>query len=387
MQHRPLPKYPETRIPILGFGCMRLPIVDHDMARIDEERAESLIRSAVSRGVTYLDTAYPYHDGNSERFVGRLLAAGLRDRVLLATELPIWLVQVEADFERFIDEQLQRLRTDRIDFYMFHGLSADRWETRQAAARPRRLRARAGRRPDPARRLLVPRVAGLVHDDRRRLRLGLLPDPVQLHGRGVRGRHRRAAARGGAPRRRVRDGTAARRAAGRASSRAGRCNLGEGGCEAVAGGLGAAVGLEPPGRGDGALRYEHARAARREHCHGGVRTRGRAQRRGAVAVRRGARRSSARRCWSAARPAGTACRARAACRFPTCSRTTTRARCSTRIGWRRLSIVCGSWAGGTAPTSARAAANASRNARSRFQSRTCSRRRTRTWRDAAFRGR
>ena len=117
MQYRSLPKFPKARIPILGFGCMRLPIVDHDMARIDEERTESLIRSAVSRGVRCTSTqAHPYHDGNSERFVGRLLASGLRDRVQLATKLPIWLVQVEADFERFIDEQLQRLRTDRIDF-------------------------------------------------------------------------------------------------------------------------------------------------------------------------------------------------------------------------------------------------------------------------------
>ncbi len=131
MQYRSLPKYPAVQLPILGFGCMRLPIINHDMARIDEERAEALIRSAVSRGVTYLDTAYPYHDGNSELLVGRLLAAGLRGRVRVATKLPIWLVQTEADFERFLDEQLRRLQTDRIDFYMFHGLSADRWETVQ----------------------------------------------------------------------------------------------------------------------------------------------------------------------------------------------------------------------------------------------------------------
>ena len=128
MQYRSLPKYPDTRIPILGFGCMRLPIIGRDMARIDEERAESLIRSAVSRGVTYLDTAYPYHGGNSELFVGRLLEGGLRDQVQLATKLPTWLIQTEADFERLIDEQLNRLRTDRIDFYLFHILSAERWE-------------------------------------------------------------------------------------------------------------------------------------------------------------------------------------------------------------------------------------------------------------------
>jgi hypothetical protein len=107
---------------------MRLPIIDRDMTRIDEARAESLIRSAISRGVTYLDTAYPYHGGQSELFLGRLLAGGLRDQVQLATKLPTWLMKIEADFERLIDEQLQRLQTDRIDFYMLHGLSAERWE-------------------------------------------------------------------------------------------------------------------------------------------------------------------------------------------------------------------------------------------------------------------
>jgi predicted aldo/keto reductase-like oxidoreductase len=107
---------------------MRLPVVNRDPARIDEERAASLIRSAISRGVTYLDTAYPYHDGHSEPFVGRLLSGGLRDRVQIATKLPTWLMKTEADFERLLDEQLQRLETDRIDFYMFHALGAERWE-------------------------------------------------------------------------------------------------------------------------------------------------------------------------------------------------------------------------------------------------------------------
>jgi predicted aldo/keto reductase-like oxidoreductase len=107
---------------------MRLPVVDHDMARIDEEGAARLIRTAVERGVNYLDTAYPYHGGESEPFVGRLLASGLRSRVLVATKLPTWLVETEADWERLLDRQLARLACDRIDFYLFHGLSEERWE-------------------------------------------------------------------------------------------------------------------------------------------------------------------------------------------------------------------------------------------------------------------
>ena len=128
MQYRSLPRLPSTSIPVLGFGCMRLPIIDRDYARIDEERAAPLIRSAISRGVTYLDTAYPYHGGTSEPFVGRLLGGGLREKVQLATKLPTWLIKTEADFERLLDEQLTRLETDWIDFYMFHGLGAERWE-------------------------------------------------------------------------------------------------------------------------------------------------------------------------------------------------------------------------------------------------------------------
>jgi uncharacterized protein len=129
VQFRSLPKYPDVALPVLGFGCMRLPVIDRQPGRIDEERASALIRSAIARGVTYLDTAYPYHDGQSEPFVGRVLkGGGLRDQVRLATKLPTWLVKAEADWERLLDEQLLRLDTDRIDFYLIHGLSAERWD-------------------------------------------------------------------------------------------------------------------------------------------------------------------------------------------------------------------------------------------------------------------
>lgn len=132
MQYRALPKHPSVSLPILGFGCMRLPIVGGDMTQIDEPRAAALLESAIAQGVTYVDTAYPYHGGNSETFVGRFLEERrLRDRVTLATKLPIWLAQVEADFERLLDEQLARLRTSVIDFYMVHALSAERWEVVQ----------------------------------------------------------------------------------------------------------------------------------------------------------------------------------------------------------------------------------------------------------------
>jgi uncharacterized protein len=144
MQYRALPKHPDVHLPLLGFGCMRLPIVGREFSRIDEPAAASLIESAIDRGVTYLDTAYPYHGGESERFLGRFLERGLRQRVQLATKLPTWLLKAEGDAERLLDEQLGRLRTSRIDVYLIHALSAERWDlVNRLAVLPTLERARA----------------------------------------------------------------------------------------------------------------------------------------------------------------------------------------------------------------------------------------------------
>ena len=131
MKYRSFPRVPDVALSVLGFGCMRLPVLGGDMKRIDEEPAQGLLRSAIDAGVNYIDTAYPYHGGQSEPFVGRALKAGYRERVQLATKSPTWLVQTESDWERLLDEQLKRLDTDHIDFYLLHALSAARWATVQ----------------------------------------------------------------------------------------------------------------------------------------------------------------------------------------------------------------------------------------------------------------
>ncbi len=111
----------------LGFGCMRLPVVDGDAGKIDEEEATRMLRHAVDQGVNYVDTAYGYHRETSEPFVGRALEDGYRQRVRLATKLPCWLVKESDDFHRYLGEQLDRLQTNHIDFYLFHGLNANVW--------------------------------------------------------------------------------------------------------------------------------------------------------------------------------------------------------------------------------------------------------------------
>ena len=124
MLYRKMPKT-QDELSILGFGCMRLPQKD---GRIDEERAARQIRHCIDHGVNYLDTAWRYHGGESEPFVGRTLTGGYRERVKLATKLPAWLVKNRADMDRFLDAQLQKLATSRIDYYLVHSLHGNTWD-------------------------------------------------------------------------------------------------------------------------------------------------------------------------------------------------------------------------------------------------------------------
>ncbi len=115
------------RVSALGFGCMRLPVIGGDDGRIDETHATRLLHSAIDQGVDYVDTAYPYHQGSSEPFVGRALQGARREKVYLATKLPSWRVEKTEDFDAFLNQQLQRLLTDRIDCYLVHALKAEWW--------------------------------------------------------------------------------------------------------------------------------------------------------------------------------------------------------------------------------------------------------------------
>lgn len=115
------------QVSALGFGCMRLPVIDGEARNIDEEKATRLLHHAFERGVNYYDTAYPYHGGNSERVLGSALD-GIRDEVLIATKLPPHEIETVSDCDRIFDEQLRRLQTDRVDFYLLHTLIGPFWD-------------------------------------------------------------------------------------------------------------------------------------------------------------------------------------------------------------------------------------------------------------------
>lgn len=117
------------KVSALGFGCMRLPLKDpEDAGSIDEEEAIRMLHFAIDKGVNYIDTAYTYHKQKSESLVGAALAGGYRQKVKIATKLPIWEVNKREDCDRILEEQLRRLNTDHIDMYLLHSLNQGNWD-------------------------------------------------------------------------------------------------------------------------------------------------------------------------------------------------------------------------------------------------------------------
>ena len=121
---------------VLSLGCMRLPMLEQKnppkdfMERqraVDEEKALELIDYAINNGINYLDSAYMYHAGNSELILGKAIK-GKRDNLIITTKSPVMMIQKNEDFDRILDEQLEKLGTDHLDFYLLHGLNKTTWE-------------------------------------------------------------------------------------------------------------------------------------------------------------------------------------------------------------------------------------------------------------------
>ena len=126
MEYRSFGKL-DWKVSALGFGTMRLPTIGKDQANVDEAQTIRLIRYAVDHGVNYVDTAFTYHDGNSEVAVGKALTGKYRKKVRLATKMPVFSVKSKEDLDTILDTQLKRLNTSYIDFYLFHSLNKALW--------------------------------------------------------------------------------------------------------------------------------------------------------------------------------------------------------------------------------------------------------------------
>lgn len=113
-----------VQVSLLGMGCMRLPKVDPEKEDIDYAKAQEIIDYTYSHGVNYFDTAYVYHGGQSETFIGQALKKYPRESYFLATKMPIWCVKKPEDVERIFNEQLQKCQVEHFDFYLFHAQDA-----------------------------------------------------------------------------------------------------------------------------------------------------------------------------------------------------------------------------------------------------------------------
>ena len=151
----------DGKISLLGLGTMRLPLRDAaDQTSIDEEKAQEIFDYAHAHGVNYFDTAYPYHGGQSEPFVGRVIAKWPRESFYLATKMPLWQCGSLEEAQHIFEEQLRRLGVEYIDFYLLHSLHAARYDRAKGNGH-RGLAVGAEKAgPHPQLRLLLPRQRG-----------------------------------------------------------------------------------------------------------------------------------------------------------------------------------------------------------------------------------
>ena len=159
---------------ILGFGCMRF---QQKLGRIDFEKAEKQIMLAIDGGVNYFDTAYIYP--GSEALLGEVLEKNhARDKVYIATKLPHYLIKSQKDLDRLFSEELRRLRTDHVDYYLMHADGCGYLEPAESVGCGYLAGGEEGQRCHPPGGLFLSREFRNVLPSGRCLRLGLLPDSV-----------------------------------------------------------------------------------------------------------------------------------------------------------------------------------------------------------------
>ena len=114
--------FQDIRLSNLGMGCMRLPVIDGKDAQVDEQKTAEMVAYALKKGINYIDTAWGYHEGNSELVLGRVLRDYDRDSYYLATKFPGYDLSSFGREEEIFEKQLEKLQTDHIDFYLMHNV-------------------------------------------------------------------------------------------------------------------------------------------------------------------------------------------------------------------------------------------------------------------------
>jgi predicted aldo/keto reductase-like oxidoreductase len=125
MQYRTFRKTGE-KVSLLGFGTMRFPVLEN--GKINEPEAIDMIRTAIDNGINYVDTAYMYHNGESEIVTGKALKDGYRKKVFLADKMPVWMAKDEASMKQIFTNQLERLDDQVIDMYLVHNINKAIWK-------------------------------------------------------------------------------------------------------------------------------------------------------------------------------------------------------------------------------------------------------------------
>lgn len=118
----------QQEISLLGFGCMRFPVIDGEDNKIDYEKSTEMIDFAYNNGVNYFDTAYGYHGGESEKFVGVALKRYPRESFFLASKMPPWFVKEKDDVDRIFNDQLNKCQVEYFDFYLEHALNDENYD-------------------------------------------------------------------------------------------------------------------------------------------------------------------------------------------------------------------------------------------------------------------
>ena len=114
--------FQDLKLSALGMGAMRLPVIDGDDARIDESAAQKMVDYAIEHGVNYYDTAWGYHNGNSELVMGKALSKYPRDSYYLATKFPGYDLSNMDKVEEIFEKQLEKCGVEYFDFYLFHNV-------------------------------------------------------------------------------------------------------------------------------------------------------------------------------------------------------------------------------------------------------------------------